>query len=71
MGWGYDYVWPVIMEEGGLRMGIVDATPVAHRLRKPTSYYDFEEARTALRALLARRPHLEKHEAFSVLEAYS
>lgn len=71
MGWGYDYVWPVVMEETGLRMGIVDATPVAHRLRKPVSNYSFQEARAAMRAFLARRPHLSKHEAFSILEAYS
>ena len=71
MGWGYDYIWPVVMEEVGLRMGIVDATPVAHRLRKPATHYRFEEARAAMRALLARRPHLSKQEAFSILEAYS
>ena len=71
MGWGYDYVWPVVIQEMGFRMGIVDATPVAHRFRKPVTNYSFEEARAAMRALLARRPHLSKHEAFSILEAYS
>ncbi len=70
MGWGYDYVWPVFMEEAGLRMGIVDATPVAHRLRKPATHYRIEEARAAMHALFKKHPHLSKHEAFSILEAY-
>lgn len=39
MGWGYDFVWPVVMEEIGRRMGIVDATPVARKLRKPVAHY--------------------------------
>jgi hypothetical protein len=29
-GWGLDFVWPVLMESNGLRMGIVDATPVSY-----------------------------------------
>lgn len=39
MGWGYDFVWPCILEEAGLRPGIVDATPVSHSLRKSVTRY--------------------------------
>lgn len=71
MGWGYDFVWPVVMANAGLRMGIVDATPVAHRLRKPVAHYDHGSASRAMQAFLAARPHLARHEAFAILEAYS
>ena len=71
MGWGYDFVWPVLIEEAGLRMGIVDATPVEHNLRKPVDLYDTRDAALAMRRFLASRPHLAGHDAFSVVEAYS
>jgi hypothetical protein len=71
MGWGYDFVWPVLLESAGLRMGIVDATPVAHDLRKPVVNYDHEEAERAMNAFLAGRPHLTRAEAFTILEAYA
>ncbi len=71
MGWGYDLVWPVLVEQKALRMGIVDATPVAHKLRKPVSHYDFGEAQGAMDRYLARQPHLSFNEAFTILESYS
>lgn len=71
MGWGYDLVWPVLVEQKKLKMGIVDATPVAHRLRKPVSNYDFGEAQTAMDHYLARNNHLSFDEAFTVVESYS
>jgi glycosyltransferase involved in cell wall biosynthesis len=71
MGWGYDFVWPVVVEEAGLRMGIVDATPVAHNLRKPVAFYDNRDAALAMRGFLAGRRHLSRHEAFFIVEAYS
>lgn len=70
MGWGYDLVWPVVLEEAGLALGIVDATPVAHDLRKPVALYDDRDAAIAMQAYLAARPHLARHEAFRILEAY-
>lgn len=70
MGWGYDRVWPVRMEEAGLGMGIVDATPVAHDLRKPVTFYDNRETSYEEKAYLAERPHLDLHEAFHLVEAY-
>ena len=70
MGWGYDFVWPVIAEAAGLRLGIVDAAPVDHSLRGQASAYSSGEASRAMIAYLARNPHLEKRDAFSVLETY-
>ncbi len=71
MGWGYDFVWPVLVEQAGLRMGIVDATPVVHNLRKPVALYDSRDAAVAMQAFLAERQHLTAHDAFSIVEAYS
>jgi hypothetical protein len=71
MGWGYDFVWPVVVENARLRMGIVDATPVAHNLRKPVAHYDYLANMRAMRALLANHAHLTRDEAFAIVEAYS
>jgi hypothetical protein len=71
MGWGYDFVWPLVMEQAGLRMGIVDATPVDHRIRKPGANYSGPASNRDMKAYLARRPHLAPAQAFSILEAYA
>jgi hypothetical protein len=71
MGWGYDFVWPVIVERAGLRMGIVDATPVAHDLRPPVAFYSEDAATAAMDRYLAEHPHLSRAEAFAILEAFA
>jgi hypothetical protein len=70
MGWGLDFIWPGLIEGAGLRMGIVDAVPVAHRMRKPVTGYDHEGATRAMSKLLATHPHLPPEQAFTILEAY-
>lgn len=70
MGWGYDFVWPVIAESAGLHLGIVDATPVDHSLRGQASAYSSGEASRAMIAYLKNKPHLEKRDAFAVLETF-
>jgi hypothetical protein len=71
MGWGLDLVWPCQIEQAGLRMGIVDATPVSHRLRKAMANYKDLPVRQQMAALLRRRPKLTLEEAFTVLETYA
>ncbi len=71
MGWGLDFVWPVRMENAGLKMGIIDAVPVAHRMRPPCEGYAWSAANKEMAEALAREPYLSKEEAFRVLEAYS
>lgn len=71
MGWGLDFVWPVRIEAAGLRMGIVDAVPVAHRLRPPVAGYSYEHAMREMSANLSRDRHLGRDEAFTILEAWS
>jgi hypothetical protein len=70
MGWGYDFVWPLVAEAAGLKLGVVDATPVDHSLRAQASAYSKKEAARAMIAYLGRHPHLEKRDAFSVLETW-
>src|SRR5512133_548187 len=71
MGWGYDFAWPVAVEQAGLRMGIVDATPVQHALRKPVANYDFGTVMGQMKEFLAAHPHLSRDEAFTILEAFA
>lgn len=70
MGWGYDFVWPCFIEKMGLRMGIIDAVPVEHSLRKPVMNYNYDEANKAMMNYLSKSPHLSKEEAFRILESY-
>jgi hypothetical protein len=70
MGWGLDFVWPVIMENGGLRMGIIDSVPVAHRIRKPMANYAHAEADREMAHTLAANRHLTYQQAFQIVEGY-
>jgi hypothetical protein len=71
MGWGLDFVWPVIIENAGLRMGIIDSVPVAHRIRKPTTNYVYGDAHREMAWTLATNKHLTYHEAFQIVECFS
>lgn len=70
MGWGYDFVWPVLAETAGLKLGVVDATRVAHSLRAQASAYSSAQASREMLAYLDKHPHLEKRDAFSVLQTW-
>ncbi len=70
MGWGLDFVWPAILEPKGLRMGIVDRTPVRHSLRPPAKVYSENEAFKEMEAFLRHTPHLSREEAMQVIAEY-
>jgi hypothetical protein len=70
MGWGYDFVWGRDLREAGLRMGVIDATPVGHSLRKPVAEYSWAVANEQMQNFLKGRPHLSKREAFFIVESY-
>jgi hypothetical protein len=70
MGWGLDFIWPVIMEHAGLRLGIIDSVPVAHRIRKPTANYMHADADREMSLLLAANRHLTYQQAFQIVEGY-
>ena len=71
MGWGYDLVWPVLMEKAGLSMGIIDGIPVEHTLRNPCTHYNLEQAFSVRDEFLAAHDHLDLEEAFTILESFS
>jgi hypothetical protein len=71
MGWGYDFIWPTVIEQNELRMGIVDATPVSHTMRKPVMNYSRMIVLDQMEAILKVNPHLPRSEAFTVLETYA
>ncbi len=70
MGWGYDLVWPHLADKNGLDMGIVDATPVAHKMRPPVSLYSYKKADSVMQEFLSQRAHLTLASACYILESY-
>jgi len=70
MGWGLDFVWPVRLERAGLRMGIVDGAPIAHRVRRSVTGYTHESAHREMCDMLARERHISPDAAFCILEAF-
>lgn len=71
MGWGLDFVWPVIIEASGLKMGIIDATPIRHALRPPAVAYSLKGAEDEMKHFLKNRSHLEPEQAMVVLESFA
>ncbi|WP_394280180.1 hypothetical protein [Microbacterium sp.] len=57
-GWGLDFQWAYLMEEAGLRMGVIDAAAVIHASRKVASTYSWDAAQDEGRAYLAGVAHL-------------
>lgn len=71
MGWGLDFVWPVRLERAGLRIGIIDAVTVAHRIRPPVATYRHSSASRDMFWVVAGEEHLSLDEAFTIVEAYA
>jgi hypothetical protein len=71
MGWGYDFTWPLAMDAAKLKMGIVDAVPVSHKLRASVTNYLHSDAELQMKKYLAGRPHLKPEEAFYIVESFA
>lgn len=71
MGWGLDLVWPQVAGEHGLRLGIVDSTPVDHSMRQPAAAYDGSVTGKLMREYLRKRRHLRSEEAQVIVATYS
>jgi hypothetical protein len=63
MGWGLDAHWGALAREHSWRLGIVDATPVAHAQRPAAEAYSREQAIAEARDFLATRPYVTRGEA--------
>ncbi len=70
MGWGLDFVWPVLIERQGLSMGIVDSCPVEHCFRKPVAYYDYAEADAGMKKFFSENEHLSYEDTFRIFKSY-
>jgi hypothetical protein len=66
MGWGYDFIWPVVAQQAGLKLGIIDATSIDHRLRPQHSLYDARTEYAKMMKFLEETPHLSPEELVTV-----
>jgi hypothetical protein len=69
-GWGLDAHWSAIARQHRWRMGIVDATPVRHGLRRIATAYDRGEAITEAKRFLAGKPYTTAAEAGRTLAVH-
>jgi hypothetical protein len=71
IGWGLDAHWSAVARANRWRMGVVDATPVRHGLRRIASSYDRGAAVAEARAFLADRPYTRAVDAQRTLARHS
>lgn len=64
MGWGYDFVWPVIIIKKGLTMGIIDGVPVNHSIRPNRILYSGSMVEAQMNEYLSKNTHLSPLDAF-------
>jgi hypothetical protein len=69
-GWGLDAHWSAVAATRGWRLGVIDATPVQHGLRRTASAYDRESAVAEARRFLAERPYRPAREAQRTLAVH-
>ena len=62
-GWGLDAHWSALAARNGWPIGVIDATPVRHRLRRIASSYDPAVAIAEAREFLADRPYTKAADA--------
>lgn len=70
MGWGLDAHWAAIARDRGWRLGIVDATPIAHKARPAGDAYSREQALTEARTFLADHNYLPASESQRTLAVH-
>jgi hypothetical protein len=69
-GWGLDAHWAAVACARGWPLGIVDATPVLHGLRRTASSYDRHAAVDEARHFLADRPYRPARESQRTLAVH-
>lgn len=69
-GWGLDAHWSALAASNGWPIGIVDATPVRHGIRRIASSYDRGAAIEEARAFLADRPYTKARDAQRTLRTH-
>jgi hypothetical protein len=69
-GWGLDAHWSALVRDRGWRLGVVDATPIGHRLRLIAASYDRSAAIAEGREFLAGKRYVPAEEAQRTLVAH-
>jgi hypothetical protein len=69
-GWGLDLHWSSVARAHGWRLGVIDATPIRHGLRRIASAYDRRDAVAETRAFLADHPYTPAVEAQRTLASH-
>lgn len=62
-GWGLDAHWSAVAAQQNWKIGVVDATPIRHGLRRIASAYDRSDAIAESRSFLAGKPYVTATEA--------
>jgi glycosyltransferase involved in cell wall biosynthesis len=70
MGWGYEYLWSYQVYKQGMKMGIIDNTPVDHSIREANEYYSVEKSHKQRFSLLKKHPHIPYEESSRVLQVF-
>jgi hypothetical protein len=71
MGWGLDAHWGGLAARHGWRLGVVDATPVAHRAAPVGASYDTGAAVAEAEAFLEGKPFIHRDQAQQTLRAHA
>jgi len=58
MGWGLDFVWSRMCRDNRWIMGVVDCTPVEHRIRGVATRYSAEKEFHLMRQYLSKKKHV-------------
>jgi hypothetical protein len=69
-GWGLDAHWSALAAARGWPIGVIDATPVRHGLRRIAASYDRGDAIAEAREFLAGRPYTRASDAQRTLVAH-
>jgi hypothetical protein len=69
-GWGLDAHWAAVARDHAWPLGIVDATPVRHGVRRTAAAYDRDEAIAEGRRFLAGKPYVRAAEAQRTLATH-
>ena len=70
MGWGLDAHWAALARQAGLKLGIVDALPIAHRVQRVGAAYAHADAIAEARAFLAEHSYLPASESQRTLRTH-
>jgi len=69
-GWGLDAHWSAVGAARGWRLGVIDATPMLHGLRRIAASYDRTDAIAEARGFLSEQPYTPAVEAQRTLAAH-